>query len=383
LEKLVKIKSAIGVAAASTLILAGCAAGTTDEGLTPEPTTDGEEVQVSVDLVYVGAASVPGSTQIGLWAVADKLGFFEEEGLKVTQELADGSTAALQVLASGSAEFTNAGVVSIMQAVNTGVPVKGFAGVVQNYPWEIAVLAGSTLTTPSDFEGKTIGIISLASESYVFARAWISENGLDPDSDVTFVPVGAGAASLAALESGDIDALALYQEMYTKMENQGTEFSYFENPSLFNDMPSIALAASTDMIESNGDVLERTGRAVYKGLLFAWANPEAAMRIGYEYYPEKLPESGDPEERLEEDTRTFKTWIGSVMPLEGDPLEWGDFGAIDQEVLEAVQTFAIAGGKLDQEVSVDLVWTAEFIEGINDFDRQEILDLAESWTWTP
>jgi NitT/TauT family transport system substrate-binding protein len=370
LEETVKLTSAIGAIAVTALLLTGCASN--DAG--------GEGSEGETDLVYVGAAAVPGSTQIGLWAVPSELGFFEEEGLEVTQELADGSTAALQVVASGSADYTNAGVVSVMAAVNTGVPVKAFAGVVQNYPWRMATLAGSDVTSPSDFEGKTIGVISLASESNVFARAWAGENGLDVESDVTFVPVGAGAPALAALESGEIDGIALYEEMYASLETAGAEFEYFESPELFDEMPSIALAARTDMIDSEGDVLERAARAMYKGLLFAWANPEAAVRIGYEYYPEKLPESGDPEERIDVDTRIFEAWIASVMPPEGDPLEWGDFGAIEQSVLEDVQEFALAGGQLTEEVEIDEVWTDQFIEAINDFDRQEILDLAESWT---
>ncbi|MFS0911237.1 ABC transporter substrate-binding protein [Microbacterium sp. 179-I 3D2 NHS] len=370
-----KFRTALGALAASALLLTGCAAaeggdsGGGDSGA-------GEEAE----LVYVGAAAVPGSTQIGMWAVPDELGFFEEEGLTVTQELADGSTAAIQVVASGSADYTNAGVVSIMAAVNTGVPVQGYGAIAQNYPWVLAVGADSDIEDPEDFAGKTVGIISLASESNAFARAWMSENGLDPDSDVTFVPVGAGAPALAALDNGDIDALALYTEMYAALENGGAEFRYFDNPALFDEMPSIALTASADVINSDSDVLARAARAIYKGLLFSYANPEAAVRIGYEYYPEKLPESGDPEENIENDTRTFSAWIASVMPEEGDPLEWGDFGVIEPDVLQGVQDFAIASGNLEQEVDLEKVWTDKYVEQMNDFDRQEVLDLAASWT---
>lgn len=369
-----KLKSALGVVAASVLLLTGCAVGDGADGGAPDGGDDKGE------LVYVGAAAVPGSTQIGMWAVPDKLGFFEEEGLDVTQELADGSTAAIQVVASGSADYTNAGVVSVMSAVHTGVPVKAYGAIAQNYPWVMAVGKGSDISEPDEFKGTTIGIISLASESNAFARAWLEENGLDPDNDVTLVPVGAGAPALAALDNGDIDALALYTEMYAALENGGAEFTYFENPSLFDQMPSIALTASNQVIDSDSDVLERAARAIYKGLLFSWANPEAAMRIGYEYYPEKLPESGDPNENIEADTRTFSAWIASVMPAEGDPLEWGDFGAVEPEVLQGVQDFAIASGNLEEEVDLDMVWTDKYIDAINDFDRQEILDLAASWT---
>lgn len=369
-----KFRKALGVLAASALLLTGCAAGGAEES------GGGAEAPEQADLVYVGAAAVAGSTQIGMWAVPDKLGFFEDEGLSVTQELADGSTAAIQVVASGSADYTNGGVVSVMSAVNIGVPVTAYGVIAQNYPWQMAVLEGSDIKKPSDLKGKTVGIISLASESNAFAKAWLSENGLDPASDVTLVPVGAGAPALAALENGDIDAIALYWEMYAALENGGAAFEFFDNPELFDSMPSITLTASNDVINSDSDVLERAGRAIYKGLLFAWANPEAAVRIGYEYYPEKLPESGNPDDNIEADTRTFAAWIKSVMPDSDDPLQWGDFGEIDPKVLAGVQEFAIASGNLEQEVDLDKVWTDKYIKGFNDFDRQEILDLAASWT---
>lgn len=372
-----KFGKALGAFAVSALLLTGCAATEAGE----ESNDSGTGAPESADLVYVGAAAVAGSTQIGMWAVPDKLGFFEEEGLTVTQELADGSTAAIQVVASGSADYTNGGVVSVMAAVNTGVPVTAYGVIAQNYPWQMAALKGTDLKKPADFKGKTIGIISLASESNAFTKAWLSENGIDPTSDVTLVPVGAGAPALAALENGDIDAIALYWEMYAALENGGAEFEYFENPELFDEMPSIALTASAEAINSDSDVLERAARAIYKGLLFSWANPEAAVRIGYEYYPEKLPESGNPDDNIEADTRTFAAWIKSVMPMSSDdPLEWGDFGAMSPDVLEGVQDFAIASGNLEQEVDLEKVWTDKYIEGINDFDRQAILDLAASWT---
>src|SRR5690606_23031283 len=200
-----KFRRALGVLAASALLLTGCAAGGADDS----GADAGGEGAEQADLVYVGAAAVAGSTQIGMWAVPDELGFFEEEGLTVTQELADGSTAAIQVVASGSADYTNGGVVSVMSAVNTGVPVTAYGVIAQNYPWQMAVLEGSDVKEPSDLKGKTVGVISLASESNAFAKAWLSENGLDPAGDVTIVPVGAGAPALAALENGDIDAIAL------------------------------------------------------------------------------------------------------------------------------------------------------------------------------
>lgn len=376
---------AIGLSAVA-LLVAGCGGAEEEAAPAPAPAPAADEAEEQPEeapvepasLIYVGSAAVPGSTQIALWAVPSEMGFFEEEGLTVSLETADGSSAALQVVASGSADVTNSEVVSTVSAVAQGVPVTSFAGIVVNYPWRIGVLEGSSVQSAEDLRGKKVGIISLASGSNPFARAWMSENGLDPDSDVELIPVGGGPAALAAIESGEVDALAHYTELYATFANLGSPFRFLPNPALFDPQFSIALTSSSDLFESQPDVLARYGRALFKGVLFSAVNPEAAMRIGYKYFPEKLPESGDPNERVAQDANALKAWLESATPREGEPSSWR-FGDIPADRWVATQEFAITAGSLAEAIDPDLVWNGSLIDEINDFDREAVIALAESF----
>lgn len=330
-------------------------------------------------LTYVGSAAVPGSTQVALYAVPTELGFFADEGLEVDLQLADGSTAALQAVASGSGAVTNSEVGSTISAAAGGVPVKNFTGIVQNWPWRIGVPPESEIEAPEDLRGQSIGIISLASGSNLFARAWLEQNGLVPEQDVAIAPVGTGPQALSALQSGQVQALAHYTELYAGFENEGQETRFLDNPELFDGLTSIGFASTGQLIEDDPELLTRYARAAYRGLLFAAANPEAATRISYEYFPEKLPPSGDPEENLAADANVLEAWLESATPQEGEPADW-QFGEITPEGWAKVQEYGLASGQLEGEVPIDQVWTDELLDGINDFDRQEVLDLAEEWT---
>lgn len=360
---------------------APAAAGPTADSTTA-PSSGGAGSEAAGELetmTYVGSAAVPGSTQVALYAVPTELGFFADEGLEVDLQLADGSTAALQAVASGSGDVTNAEVGSTISAAGGGVPVKNFTGIVQNWPWRIGVPPDSDIQAPEDLRGQSIGIISLASGSNLFARAWLERNGLVPEQDVTVAPVGTGPQALSALQSGQVQALAHYTELYAGFENEGQEIRFLENPELFEGLSSIGFASTTELIENDPELLTRYARAAYRGLLFAAANPEAATRISYEYFPEKLPPSGDPEENLEADANVLQAWLDSATPQEGEPVDW-QFGEITPEGWAKVQEYGQASGQLEGEVPIDQVWTDELLDGINDFDRQEVLDLAEQWT---
>src|SRR5581483_5191012 len=60
--------------------------------------------------------------------------------------------------------------------------------------------------TPEDLRGKKIGISEPGSSSDIATRTLLKRFNLDPDRDVTLVPVGSLANRTAALLSGAIDA---------------------------------------------------------------------------------------------------------------------------------------------------------------------------------
>jgi len=167
-------------------------------------------------LALARSAITPGE-ELFTYAVPKQLGWFKREGLNVSLIKANGSTAALQAVASGSADIAYASSLNIAAAVDKGVPVKAFAGLTVQWPYFIGVPPGSSIKRVGDLKGKRVGVISLASASYNDLKANLKIAGLS-EADVTVVPVGAGARAAAALKNDQVDAIDSYSDSFTVMK---------------------------------------------------------------------------------------------------------------------------------------------------------------------
>lgn len=369
----------VGVA----LVAAACGGGDEAAAPAPAPTpapTDqapaAPEVEpAEINLIIASSVSLP-KEEVAIYAVPEALGFFADEKLTVNIEFANGGTAATQAVASGSGDITASGLNIGFSAAERDIPIKAVGALVINWPWRIATLPGSSLTDCSGLQGSTIGIISLTSGSYPYARAFVSECGLDPDADVNYVPTGVGAPAYAALESGQIDALALYTAAYAAIENTGIEFDYLENPEFFDPLVSISWLASTDLIENRPDVLERFLRAAYKGLLYSQANTEKAVLLGYEVLPGLLQgETADA--RLALDVNSLATWLASTAP-EGPVESWTSLGYLSTEQLYASMSLALTSGNISVAFPPEQAYDDSLLAAANDFDFAEIVALARN-----
>jgi NitT/TauT family transport system substrate-binding protein len=369
----------VAAASAAALLLTAC--GSDDDGGSSDSASGGDGgAGAPAELTFAIASAVIGpKEEVAIVAVAEEMGYFEEEGLTVDTVNADGSVAAVQAVAGGNADITPADAGSILAGIQGNVPITAIGGVVQNWPWRIATLPDSDISSPEDLEGRRIGVISLASGSAPYARAFVNEGGLDPATDVELVPVGVGAQAAAALTGGDVDVLALYTQAYQVIEDSGTELEYLDNPDIFDGIRSLTYAVSTSALEENPDVYERYLRASYKALLFSAANPEAAMRMGYEVYPSILG-GADPESRIDADVSSLTAWLETATPAEGEPADWSDWGAISEEEWEKTQEYTVFAGQIQEPLPLDRVWDGSLLEAANDFDAEAVLQQAADWT---
>lgn len=332
------------------------------------------------DLTFAIASAVIGpKEEVAVVAVGQEMGYFEEENLTVDTVNADGSVAAVQAVAGGNADITPADAGSVLAGIQGNVPVTAVGGLVQNWPWRIATLPDSDISSPEDLDGRRIGVISLASGSAPYARAFVNEADLDPATDVELVPVGVGAQAAAALSGGDVDVLALYTQAYQVIEDSGTKLEYLDNPDIFDGIRSLTYAVGTQALEENPDVYERFLRAAYKSLLFSAANPEAAMRMGYDVYPSILG-GADPESRLEADVSALTAWLETATPAEGEPAAWDDWGAISEDEWEKTQEYTAFAGQIQEPLPLERVWNDSLLEAANDFDADAVLQQAADWT---
>ncbi|MET7640739.1 ABC transporter substrate-binding protein [Streptomyces sp. NPDC005438] len=334
----------------------------------------GEGGSDSVEFSIASAVLGP-KEEVATYAVGKEEGFLNDARLKVSTSNADGSVAALQAVASGSADITAADLGAVMAAREKGVPVKAVGGLVQNWPWRMAVPPGSDIKKAKDLKGSKIGVISLASGSAMYARAYARNAGLDPERDVELLPVGVGAQAAAALKDKKVDALALYTQAYTSIENTGTDFRYLKNPDMFEGIRSITFAVREDTIAKKRDVLTRYLRASYQSMLFSAVNPEAAMRDGYGAFPQILA-GKKAADRLSDDTKVFQAWMDTATPTSGKPAEFGDWGAISDREWTKTVAYTKESGQIKKDVKRADAWDGSLLKKANDFDAKDVVAQA-------
>ncbi|MEH0573402.1 ABC transporter substrate-binding protein [Streptomyces sp. B21-108] len=329
-----------------------------------------------LDLAIPSAVIAP-KEEVATYAVGDAEGYLSAEKLKVNVINTDGSVAAVQAVASGSADIAPADAGSVLAAREKGVPVKAVGGLVRNWPWRMAVQPDSDIKTAADLKGKKVGVISLASGSAIYARAYAADAGLDAAKDVDLLPVGVGAQALSALESGKVDVLALYTQAFTTIENTGTRFRYLNNSAAFDGIRSLTFAVTEKTLKEKKDVLTRYLRASYKALLFSAVNPEAAMRDGYRAFPQLLT-GKKADDRIGDDTKTLKAWIKTAVPATGEPASFKDWGAISDAEWSRTVAYTRTSGQITKDVSLQQLWDDSLLKGANDFDPAAVVEKAKA-----
>jgi NitT/TauT family transport system substrate-binding protein len=139
------------------------------------------------------------------------------------------------------------------------------------------VLAVSKKTMPNyksiaDLKGKKIGVTAPGSSTSIMASFVLAKAGLTA-SDVAFIGVGAGAGAIAALQSGQIDALANLDPVMTKLERSGEirivsdTRTLADTKSVFGgNMPAGCLYASQSFITKNPNTTQALTNAMVRAL---------------------------------------------------------------------------------------------------------------------
>ncbi len=136
--------------------------------------------------------------------VALEAGLFLKNGLDVELQLISSSAAAVAALVSGKADFTQAGGSEAISASVGGADLVVVALTSPTYSYILE--AAADIKTPADLKGKKVGISTAGSSSDVAVRVALKKIGIDPDKDVSIVPIGGVPERTAAMQSGAIQA---------------------------------------------------------------------------------------------------------------------------------------------------------------------------------
>lgn len=194
-------------------------------------------------------------------------GYFADEGLSVTTQAVNGSSAILQALAAGQADFGRPGPAPVIVANSRGVEVTFLYNSLPRSSFGILVQDGSPIQSPEDLRGATIGVGTADGAEVGFARAILADYGMSEPADYTFIPVGDGGPATAGLQRGDIVAYVGSLADRAIITFRGMPMRDI-TPEKFDTLFGNGFAAMTSYVNENPEIVEGFGRALVRATIF-------------------------------------------------------------------------------------------------------------------
>lgn len=299
--------------------------------------------------------------------VGERLGYFEEEGVRVNL-LPSGDIPATVAVPAGNADIGATTPANIVVGASGGEDFVLVYEYYQKNVFSIVVPEGSDVQEVADLEGRNIGITSEAAGDAALTRAALTQAGLDPESDATITVVGDGGPTVAnALQDGSIDAFSGAINDIVALRTAGVEVRNI-TPENLDILPASSMIVQPSQADEMGDALQGFLRAWAKGTYAGMHNPDAVLAMAEEEVPE---ETGDPE--------FAQIFLEQAIDLQ-TPVEGTDsFGALRPDAWSAVMDQLIEGGELEESFDPGTFLDDRFIEGANDWDRAEVEQEIDDW----
>jgi NitT/TauT family transport system substrate-binding protein len=161
--------------------------------------------------------------------LAQRLGYFDREGLDVELIYMKGGSEAAEALVSGSVDYSGNAIDHAIAAAERGKSLVMIADFMDEpgVTFLIRPQDKGKYASFKDMKGKTIGVTSPGSATHVLGVWMAKQAGISRD-DIKFVGVGAGATMPAALAGGQVDAAMGNDPFATQMIRDGRAAAWIE-----------------------------------------------------------------------------------------------------------------------------------------------------------
>jgi len=217
--------------------------------------------------------------------LSQSLGYFKAEGLDVTLiDEASGQSSEQQVLTGN----VDAGSGSYNHTIELQAAGKSMETVVQlqTAPGEALMVSSKDadkIKSASDLNGANMGVTELGSGTQTLSTAILGQVGVNADK-VHFLPVGAGATFLAAMQQGRIAAGMTTEPTISKIISSGAGKVLVDlrtpettKAALGGEYPFISVFMNTEYVNGHKEVVQHVVNAYVKTL--KWMSTHSAAEI--------------------------------------------------------------------------------------------------------
>ena len=226
--------------------------------------------------------------------IAERRGFFKEEGIEVEINDFGGGARSLQALVGGSVDIVTG---AYEHTIRMQAKAQDIRAVCELGRFPAIVIAvrkdeAADIKGPGDFRGKKIGVTAPGSSTALTVQYAMVKAGLKP-TDAALIGVGGGAGAVAAMKKGDIDLISHLDPVIAKLEADGDVVVLIDTRTeagtraLFGGSnPAAVVYTKKDFIDRNPVTTQRLTNAFVKSLKWlAAAKPEdVADTVPPEYH---------------------------------------------------------------------------------------------------
>jgi ABC-type nitrate/sulfonate/bicarbonate transport system substrate-binding protein len=211
-----------------------------------------------------------------LFYVARDLGYLTQEQLAVKTIDAASGKEALELVIKGKADLCMVAEAPFVRAIAAGSSVRIAATIeTSERNTGIVVPDGSAIKVPLDLRGTRIGFCPGTASEY-FLSVFLQANAIS-DEDVIRVQLAPKDAH-HALASGDVDALAAWQEIRARADKElGHRTRIFYAAGVY--METWNLTGKSELFEAEDAAMQRLLNALLKAQKFTAENPSRAIDI--------------------------------------------------------------------------------------------------------
>lgn len=219
--------------------------------------------------------------------IADKQGYFKEEGIEVESSKFDSGAIAVPVLQSGRMDIVLSSTVATFQAIEQGLEAVVLApgAVVRTEPPDTttAVLVRKgTIKSLKDLEGKRVAVNVINSTAWLHAVALLDKHGVDR-TKVRFTEVPFPQMNDPLL-NGQLDAIVQVEPFRSALMATGNaEIAGWPYVETAPNTDITQYIASTAWVEKNRATAAKFVRAVTRGAQFAASNEAATRDINMQF----------------------------------------------------------------------------------------------------
>ena len=239
--------------------------------------------------------------------IAQRKGYFKEEGIDFEHILLTGGAVAMAALTNGDVQFNASAASDVLLARARGERVMALGVFPAALGWHIATsnkwLESRGLTKAQvakmtvaqkiqALKGTTMGAATVGGGPAQVVRYMLRKNNVKPDADVRFAAVGFGPARVNALKNDQVDMIVggIPDTEQPELEGWGATFIRLgQEVDIFKDYPHEAMIALETYVKANPDVTRAFLRALARGNNFIIDNPTESDELLVKQFPKIDP----------------------------------------------------------------------------------------------